>query len=203
MEKYFGILITLTLCTACSVKRNQPISDYITQYVINDTVKDHFYGGKKRDSVVWIGKKKRSKKRALNIVKYSSHYNEKSGSWDLNFKETPIYNDDAWKVLIKENINDTIADYWHQKDFSFKNRIFIQHEIDSIRRVNDYLKREKVYYFTDVMYYHEKKYAVFEVIVASNLFAVGAFNDELIFMKKEKGKWVLAGKAVNDPFRNP
>ena len=49
----------------------------------------------------------------------------------------------------------------------------------------------------------KKKYAVFEVIVASNLFAVGAFNDELIFMKKEKGKWVLAGKAVNDPFRNP
>ncbi len=172
-------------------------------YVINDTVKDSFYSGKIRDSIIWVGKKKLPKKRALDIVKYSSHYNKDNQKWDLTFKETPLYYLASWEKLIAENINDTITEYWHTKDFSFKSKLFTQQEMDSIRKKAFYPGREKVYYFTDVMYYHEKKYAVFEVMVGSNLFGGSKFNDELIFMKKEKGKWVLAGKAVNDTFQNP
>ena len=122
------------------------------QYVLNDTVNDSFYNNKVRDPFAWIGQNKLSKKDALKALNNTSHYNKNNGKWDLKFNHTTLYNKKALKKLVNKNVDNPSPDYWTSNDFSFKNRVFSKQEIDSVRKLADYSLREKVYFFTEVMY---------------------------------------------------
>ncbi|MUV03087.1 hypothetical protein GN157_05130 [Flavobacterium rakeshii] len=195
MKKHLALFLLLILFSACSINKNQPINDYMIQYVLNDTVNDSFYNNKIRDTFVWIGQNKLSKKDALKALNNTSHYNKNNGKWDLKFNQTALYNEKAWKKLVNKNVGKSSPDYWKSNDFSFKNRVFSKQEIDSVRKLADYSLREKVYFFTDVMYY-DKDIAVFRLEEVTNQFNGGLFKDHILFMKKENGKWIVIDEGI-------
>lgn len=180
--------------TSCTAVKHQPVRDYLINYELRS--EDVFYKNKVRDSAIWIGKEKLSQKRVIEIVKYDQKNSESKKT--LHF--TPL---ELQKLNIKYG-KDTLTGNWKQSDFNFKNIIFSHKENFKAGNVINYAHKEKVYYLSEVLYYNNKQYAVFEIIIADNyIFGTDTVKDVVIFMKKEGDEWVLVYTIYDDPFTEP
>jgi hypothetical protein len=189
--KTYNVIILLLILSSCSTSKDKfnALNDYI-KLEIKDTTKN-----------IIVVKEKVSPNKTIEIFNTSQIIaldSKKSGSLD-----TTLYQEKQWKHMKKkyENIHLTKKDnsledkYWTKEDFTYRKII-----LEGIKGLpGDYLFYKYlsnlniyVYYFSEPIYYKDRKHLVFTVYQSDRIGGYGGGSSIfLVVMKKEKGKWLL------------
>lgn len=115
--------------------------------------------------------------------------------YDSNFKPIVFHNDRQYKKMYNKYINDTLKKYWKKDDFIGFNFI-LKKAIRGNDSINKYLPSEYWVYISEPMYYFKRRYLVFSY----DIYNYNGGTTSLIFMKKEKGKWIIDKISSKDVF---
>jgi len=98
---------------------------------------------------------------------------------------------------------DSISKKWNKNDFPANYPLISFPELTEIRMKfiapNDV---QYVYFISDIIYF-KKNHAFFSFLKTSTGLPGGRFEDIVVIMKKEDGKWIMEQEVYNDPFVNP
>lgn len=189
--KIHYIVILLIILSSCSTSKDKfnALNDYI-KLEIKDTTKS-----------IIVVKEKVSSNMTIEIFNTSQII--ALDSKKMETLDTSLYQEKEWKRMKKkyENIHLTKKDksledkYWTKEDFTY-NKIIIE----SIKGLpgdylfNKYLSNLNiyVYYFSEPIYYKDRKHLVFTIYRSDRIGGYGGGSSIfLVVMKKEKEKWLL------------
>ncbi|WP_316635080.1 hypothetical protein [uncultured Flavobacterium sp.] len=135
----------------------------------------------------------------IDNKKVIADFNEfkSAGSYfDSNFQPIAYHNEKEYKKMYNKYINDTLKRYWKKDDFlDFKFIIRKKQDITS-DSINNYLPDQYWISISEPMYYWKQRYLIFSY----NIYNHNGGTTNLIFMKKEGGKWKIDKISSTDVF---
>ena len=160
-------------CAQTNLKNYQCIEDYLQSRGIDN----------KRQAMVI--KEKEKNKSSLRIF----YGGDEISNYSINYR-TPLFEEQAWKIMYKTYSADTIVKHWKSADFPNYNFIFQNRK--GLWTFNFFDKYENnqmdVYFISEPMYYKNDKYIIFEFsegITGTS----GIQRNQIIIMTKENDKW--------------
>lgn len=125
-----------------------------------------------------------------------NEYKSTGPYFDSNFKPIAFHNEKEYKKMCNKYLNDTLKRYWKKDDFLGFNFILKKKQNISSDSINEYSLSQYKVYISEPMYYWNRKYLIFSYDIYN--YNGGVTN--LIFMKKEKGKWKIDTISSTDVF---
>lgn len=115
--------------------------------------------------------------------------------------DTTLYDKRDYEKMKKKHENSCASgeriwwcsdNFWENTDFRYKKVIL--ESINTIKKQEALLlKYDKIYVFSELLYYQNKNYLIFTV---DTLYPSGS-NAYVVIMRKIKGKWIVTHKAQN------
>lgn len=173
--------IVLFCCSLGYGQKYNPLDDYIA----NNTEKK-----------IYILKEKLPVKRTLTIFKGSEVYDAING-YTVEGYRSKLYNEDEFNELQSLYAYDTVNKYWQTKEFKGRVKLINDKEFNIIKAKN---LEDNVYALSDVIFYQNKKYALFSVIRFSLNHIPVVKEDCLVIMTKENEDWVIVEKIPANSF---
>lgn len=202
-KRIFCILFFATLISSCSsIKGNELDDNKDKLNALNDYLETQI---KTPTKEIIIIEEKINSNETIEIFKgdsvvYSPTNIVREGGIDIS-----LYNEKDWVKMKKKYYNHNIKekflekDNWKITDFRIKN-------ISIENRKTDYessntgkyfdLPSKDVYYFSEPIYYKNKKTLIFSVSYNDSRDMIGGSQYKVIVMKKKKDKWLEIGKAT-------
>lgn len=135
----------------------------------------------------------------INNKKVISDFNEFKSTgpyFDSNFQPIAYYNEKEYKKMYNKYINDTIKKYWRKDEFLGFNFILRKKQDIESASINNYLPDQYRVSISEPMYYWKQRYLIFTY----NIYNHNGGTTNLIFMKKQRGKWKVDKISSTDVF---
>lgn len=152
------------------LKDYEPIKIFLTQERI-DTSKTYILQAEKVDNQI--------------VLADFKEFKSAGPYFDSNFEPIAFHNDKQYEKMCSKYLNDTLKRYWKKDEF-LNYKLIIKKRKDIISNsIDNYSPDQFRVYISEPMYYWNRRYLIF---------SYGFYNNDggitnLIFMKKQKGKW--------------